>query len=54
MVVTAMMKMRAKYEKTPGFQERAYHDRLLSFGSPSLRLLAVAMSAADEGEKKKN
>lgn len=43
-----MMKLREKYEKTPGFTERAYHDRLLSSGSPSLRLLAVTMAAADD------
>jgi len=43
-----MMKMREKHEKTPGFKERAYHDKLLSFGSPSLRLLAVSMAASEE------
>lgn len=29
-----MMKMRRRAEKESGFSERAYHDRLLSFGSP--------------------
>ncbi len=46
-----MMKMREKYEKTPGFTERAYHDKLLSFGSPSLRLLAVAMAGGGAPQK---
>ena len=43
-----MMKLREKYEKTPGFTERAYHDKLLSFGSPSPRLLSLIMTAQDE------
>jgi uncharacterized protein (DUF885 family) len=33
------MKLRRANEKTTGFTERAYHDRLLSFGSPSMKLL---------------
>ena len=45
-----MMKLREKYEKTPGFKERAYHDKLLSFGSPSPRLLSMIM-AAEDGKK---
>ena len=36
---TEMMKLRTAAEKRPGFQERAYHDRLLSFGEPSFRHL---------------
>jgi len=50
-----MMKLREKYEKTPGFAERAYHDRLLSFGSPSLRHLATVMAnAAGKPDPKKD
>lgn len=33
------MKLRRAAETQPGFRERAYHDRLLSFGSPPMRLL---------------
>lgn len=35
----AMMGLRAKATARPGFSERAYHDRLLSFGSPAPRYL---------------
>jgi uncharacterized protein (DUF885 family) len=45
-----MMKLRETYEKTPGFKERAYHDRLLSFGSPPMRHLKTILAA--EAEKK--
>jgi uncharacterized protein (DUF885 family) len=38
-----MMKLRARGEKQPGFTERAYNDRLLSFGSPSPRYLRHLM-----------
>jgi uncharacterized protein (DUF885 family) len=34
---TEMLKLRAAAEQAPGFKERAYHDKLLSFGSPSMR-----------------
>jgi uncharacterized protein (DUF885 family) len=34
-----MMKLRARAESLPGFRERAYHDRLLSFGAPAPRYL---------------
>jgi uncharacterized protein (DUF885 family) len=34
---TEMMKIRKAVEGQPGFSERAYHDKLLSFGSPSMR-----------------
>jgi uncharacterized protein (DUF885 family) len=44
-----MMKLREKYEKTPGFTERGYHDKVLSFGSPSLRHLFTIM--ANDAEK---
>ncbi len=33
------MKLRHAAETRPGFTERAYHDRLLSFGSPAMKLL---------------
>jgi uncharacterized protein (DUF885 family) len=32
-------RLRAAAEKAPGFKERAYHDRLLSFGAPPMREL---------------
>ena len=32
-----MMALRKEMEKRPGFTERAYHDKLLSFGSPAIR-----------------
>jgi hypothetical protein len=38
-----MMKLRALAEARPGFVEREYHDRLLSFGSPPPRYLRAAM-----------
>lgn len=40
-----MMKVRDKYEKTPGFTERAYHDKLLSFGSPPPRHLITILAS---------
>jgi uncharacterized protein (DUF885 family) len=40
---TAMMKLRERAEKLPGFTERAYHDKLLSFGSPAPRYLPNLM-----------
>jgi len=42
---TAMMKLREAAEKAPGFQERGYHDRLLSSGSPSMRHARTLMEA---------
>lgn len=42
-----MMKLREKYEKAADFKERAYHDKLLSFGSPSLRHLHQLMATDD-------
>ncbi|TKC99667.1 DUF885 domain-containing protein [Polyangium fumosum] len=36
---TEMMKLRAANEGAPGFTERAFHDKVLSFGSPSMRHL---------------
>jgi uncharacterized protein (DUF885 family) len=34
-----MLKLRKSVETQPGFSERAYHDRLLSWGSPSMKHL---------------
>ena len=34
-----VMKLRKLAEAQPGFSERAFHDRLLSYGSPSPRYL---------------
>ncbi|AUX25055.1 hypothetical protein SOCEGT47_055980 [Sorangium cellulosum] len=41
---TEMMRLRAAHEGKPGFTERAYHDRLLSHGSPSVRHLEALLS----------
>jgi uncharacterized protein (DUF885 family) len=43
---TEMMKLRNASDKKPGFVERQYHDRLLSFGSPSFRHLRPLMLGA--------
>lgn len=49
-----MMKLREKHEKAPAFKERAYHDKLLSFGSPSMRHIQAIMAAeAAAGSEKK-
>lgn len=34
-----LMKLREAAERAPGFEERAYNDRLLAFGSPPLRIV---------------
>jgi uncharacterized protein (DUF885 family) len=34
---TEMLKLRRAAETQPGFSERAYHDRLLSWGSPAMK-----------------
>lgn len=39
-----MARLRASAEGRPGFSERAYHDRLLSFGEPSFRHLRGLMT----------
>lgn len=39
-----MRKLRAEAEKQPGFVERAYHDRLLSFGDPPMREIRWLLS----------
>jgi uncharacterized protein (DUF885 family) len=41
---TEMAKLRAAASARPGFQERAYHDKLLSFGEPSFRHLRGLMN----------
>lgn len=41
---TEMMRLRAAHEGKPGFTERAYHDRLLSHGSPSVRHLETLLA----------
>ncbi len=41
---TQMMKLRKKAEAQPGFTERAYHDKLLSFGSPAPRYIAEILA----------
>jgi uncharacterized protein (DUF885 family) len=41
---TEMMRLRAEHEAKPGFSERAYHDRLLSHGSPSMRHIRALMT----------
>jgi uncharacterized protein (DUF885 family) len=42
---TEMMSLRAKHEKEARFTERAYHDKMLSFGSPSMRHIRAIMAA---------
>ncbi|HMG53928.1 MAG TPA: DUF885 family protein, partial [Kofleriaceae bacterium] len=36
---TELLKLRRLVETRPGFSERAYHDRLLSFGSPAMKYI---------------
>ncbi|MBK8937000.1 MAG: DUF885 domain-containing protein [Polyangiaceae bacterium] len=43
---TRMMALRSVHERKAGFSERAYHDRLLSFGSPSPRHLPGLLDGA--------
>ena len=40
---TEMMKLRAAAEQKPAFRERAYHDKLLSFGAPAMRYMRELM-----------
>ncbi len=42
---TEMMKIRHALEGKPGFSERAFHDELLSAGSPTMKLARKAMHA---------
>jgi uncharacterized protein (DUF885 family) len=39
-----LMKMRAAAESKPGFSERAYNDKLLSFGAPTVHAVRAAMA----------
>ncbi|KYF53762.1 hypothetical protein BE08_10340, partial [Sorangium cellulosum] len=41
---TEMMRLRAEHQGKPGFTERAYHDRLLSYGSPSVRHIKALLA----------
>ncbi len=41
---TGMMRIREAHEKLPGFQERAFHDRLLASGSPPVRHARALMA----------
>lgn len=40
---SALMALRAEHEKRPGFRERTFHDRLLSYGSPAVRHVRTMM-----------
>jgi uncharacterized protein (DUF885 family) len=42
--LTEMMKLRTENEVKPGFSERAYHDKILGFGSPSMRHLRTLVN----------
>jgi uncharacterized protein (DUF885 family) len=42
---TEMMALREKHEKRERFNEREYHDKILSFGSPSMRQIRAIMAA---------
>jgi uncharacterized protein (DUF885 family) len=46
-----MTKLRAEAEARPGFVERAYHDRLLSFGAPAMRYVRELLAAPPGGAK---
>ena len=39
-----LIKLRHQVETQPGFSERAYHDRLLSFGSPAMKYVRRLMA----------
>jgi uncharacterized protein (DUF885 family) len=41
---TELLKLRRANETQPGFSERAYHDRLLSFGSPAMKYIRQLMT----------
>jgi uncharacterized protein (DUF885 family) len=40
---TELLKLRHAVEQQPGFNERAYHDKLLSFGSPAMKYIRPLM-----------
>lgn len=48
---TEMMKLRQAHEKAPGFTERSYHDRLIGYGSPSMRQARTLMAAMPDALK---
>jgi uncharacterized protein (DUF885 family) len=39
-----LLKLRKAAEGQPGFSERAYHDRLLSYGSPAMKYIRRLMT----------
>ncbi len=41
---TALLALRTQAEKSQGFTERAFHDKLLSFGSPAVRHIRTLMA----------
>jgi uncharacterized protein (DUF885 family) len=44
--LTEFMHIRTALEGTPGFTERAFHDRLLGYGAPPMKLLRGLMGVA--------
>jgi hypothetical protein len=42
-----MMSLRTQLEKAPGFIERAYHDKLANFGSPTMHHIGAIMTGAN-------
>ncbi|HEX7839218.1 MAG TPA: DUF885 domain-containing protein [Kofleriaceae bacterium] len=42
---TELLKLRRAVQAQPGFSERAYHDRLLSFGSPAMKYARQLVAA---------
>jgi hypothetical protein len=44
---TEMYKLRQASQVKPGFSERAYHDRLLSWGSPGMKIVRRLMSGTN-------
>ncbi|HSR98485.1 MAG TPA: DUF885 domain-containing protein [Kofleriaceae bacterium] len=44
-----LLKLRHQVETQPGFSERAYHDRLLSFGSPAMKYVRRLMAPGATG-----
>lgn len=45
--VSALMRLREAHEKKPGFQERAFHDRLLASGSPPPRHIRALLETPE-------
>ncbi len=43
---TEFLKLRKAAEKLPGFKERTYHDRVLSWGSPAMRFVRQLAAAS--------